>query len=98
MIKTKQIYDEIILILKKHGAKKISVFGSYAREEQTPDSDIDIIAEFSDGISLLELVGIEQELNEAIGKNVDLLTENAISLYLIDSIKQEMRVIYHGER
>ena len=97
-MKTKQIYEEIITILKKHGVKKIAIFGSYARNEQTPDSDIDIIAEFSDGISLLELVGIEQELKEALEQNVDLLTENAISPYLIDSIKKEMKVIYHGER
>ena len=97
-MKTEQIFEEIIIILKKHGAKKISIFGSYARDEQTPNSDIDIIAEFSDGISLLEIVGIEQELNDALDKNVDLLTENAISPYLIDSIKKEMKVIYHGER
>ena len=97
MMKKKQIFEEITIILKKHGAKKISIFGSYARDEQTPESDIDIIAEFSDGISLLEIIGIEQELNEALGQNVDLLTENAISPYLIDSIKKEMKVIYHGE-
>ncbi len=93
-MKKEKIYEEIISILKKHGVKKISIFGSYARDEQTPVSDIDIIVEFIGEISLLEIVGIEQELYASLGRKVDLLTENSISPYLIDSIKKEMKVIY----
>ncbi len=66
------------------------MFGSYVREEETPQSDIDIIVEFTERKSLLEIVGIEQELSEKLGMKVDLLTEKSISPYLIDQIKKEM--------
>ena len=81
-------------MLKNKGAKKIAVFGSYARNEEKPGSDVDIIVEFSERKSLLALVRIERELSEILGIRVDLLTEKSISPYLIDSIKKEMESIY----
>ncbi|MDP3105309.1 MAG: nucleotidyltransferase family protein [Candidatus Methanoperedens sp.] len=88
------LFKKIISLIKKHGAKKIAVFGSYARGEEKPKSDIDILVEFSERKSLLELVGIEQELSDILGIKVDLLTEKSISPYLIGRIKKEMKVIY----
>ena len=70
------------------------MFGSYVRGEEYPDSDIDVLVEFSDRKSLLDIVGIEQELSDALDIKVDLLTEKSISPYLIDRIKREMVVIY----
>lgn len=88
------LFNKIVSLIKKHGARKIAVFGSYARGEEKPKSDIDILVEFSERKSLLDLVGIEQELSDALGIKVDLLTEKSISPYLIDRIKREMKVIY----
>lgn len=81
-------------LLREQGATKVSIFGSYARGEERPDSDIDVIVEFSERKSLLELVRIERALSEALGVRVDLLTEKSISPYLIDIVKQQMEVIY----
>jgi len=91
-----EIFEKIIKFLKNEGAKRISVFGSYVRGEEKRESDIDIIVEFSERKSLLELVRIERELSEFLGIKVDLLTEQSISPYLIDSIRKEMEVIYEG--
>lgn len=63
------------------------------RGEERIDSDIDIVVEFSDRKSLLEIVRIEREISEALGIKVDLLTEKSISPYLIDRIKKECEVI-----
>ena len=93
-ITTNIIFKKVATILASYGAKKISIFGSYAREEANPESDMDIIVEFSEGKTLLDIVGIEQELSEALGIKVDLLTEKSISPYLVDRIKKEMVVIY----
>jgi predicted nucleotidyltransferase len=90
-----EIFKKVISILVRHRVKKIAIFGSYARDETKPGSDIDILVEFSEKKSLLDLVGIEQELSDALGMKVDLLTEKSISPYLIDRIKSEMKVI-HG--
>ena len=93
MIK-EEIFNRIIRMLKNEGAKKIGIFGSYVRREEAPDSDIDVLVEFSDRKSLMDIVGIEQELSDALEIKVDLLTEKSISPYLIDRIKREMVVIY----
>ena len=90
----KEIFEKIAQSLKNQGARKISVFGSYVRQDEKPGSDIDILVEFSERKSLLELVRIERELSEFLGIKVDLLTEKSISPYLIDSIKEQMEVIY----
>ena len=88
------LMKKIVSILKRYHVKKIYLFGSYARGEANPKSDVDIIVEFSERKSLLDLVAIEQELTETIGRKVDLLTEKSISPYLIERIKKEMVVIY----
>ncbi|MBI4619778.1 MAG: nucleotidyltransferase family protein [Desulfobacterales bacterium] len=94
MINREKIFKKIARLLKNQGARKIAVFGSYVRGEEKPGSDIDIIVEFSERKSLLELVRIERELSEFLGIKVDLLTEKSISPYLIDTIRKEMEVIY----
>ncbi|KAF5411304.1 MAG: hypothetical protein C5S38_09580 [Candidatus Methanophagaceae archaeon] len=89
-----EIFKKVVSILERYGAKKIAIFGSYARDEAKTESDIDILVEFSERKSLLDLVGIEQELSDVLGVKADLLTEKSISPYLIDRIKSEMKVIY----
>ncbi|MBI3353798.1 MAG: nucleotidyltransferase family protein [Nitrospirae bacterium] len=89
-----EIFKKIASVLKEQGARKIAVFGSYIKGEEKPESDIDVIVEFSEKKSLLELVRMERELSEILGIKVDLLTEKSISPYLIDEIKEEMEVIY----
>ncbi len=89
-----ELFEKIVSILKGYEAKKIAVFGSYARSEASPESDIDILVEFSGRRSLLELVRIERELSEALDVKVDLLTEKSISPYLVERIRKEAKVIY----
>jgi hypothetical protein len=92
--KRTEMFRTISRILRREGATRIAVFGSYARGEERPDSDIDLLVEFSETKSLLELVRIERELSETLGLKVDLLTEKSISPYLIDRVKSEMEVIH----
>jgi len=87
-------FKKVVSTLERYGAKKIAIFGTYARDEAKPESDIDILVDFSEIKSLLDLVGIEQELSDVLGVKADLLTEKSISPYLIDRIKGEMKVIY----
>ncbi|MBF0563900.1 MAG: nucleotidyltransferase family protein [Nitrospirae bacterium] len=91
---TKAFEDTIVSMLKPHGVKSIAIFGSYARGEASPHSDLDVLVEFMTKKTLFDIIGIEQELTESLGVKVDLLTEKAISPYLIDRIKKELVVIY----
>jgi hypothetical protein len=88
-----ELFLKIFSFLKQYGATKVSVFGSYVRGEEKPESDIDVLVEFAERKSLLNLVEIELELSDYLGIKVDLLTEKPISPYLIDDIKKEARVI-----
>ena len=89
-----KIYSDIVEFLKSKGATKVAVFGSYVRDEEKPESDIDLITEFPDDMSLLKFVRIERELSDKIGRKVDLLTEEYISPYFLDSVKLQMKILF----
>ncbi len=88
----KKLKNIIVPVLKEHKVKRAGIFGSYATGEQKKNSDIDILIEF-DG-SLLELVGLENELKRILRKKIDLLTYGGINHYLKDRIlREEVRII-----
>jgi len=84
---------KIIPILKRYDVRRAALFGSFVRGEQREDSDIDILVEFKDGKSLLDLAGLKIELEEALGRKVDVLTYNSLHPLLRDKILQEQKVI-----
>ena len=65
-----------------------------ARNEATEASDIDLLVSFSRPISLLQMVTLERELSDALGRKVDLLTEASLSPYLRDHILKERQLVY----
>ncbi len=70
----KQIKQRIKPVMDKHSIKEVYLFGSYARGEANSNSDVDIYCEKGDVESLIDAVGFEQELEEALGKKVDVIT------------------------
>lgn len=67
------IKKKITPILQYYEVKKAALFGSCARGEMKKNSDIDILVEIGKDISLLDFVGIKQEIEEAVGRKVDLV-------------------------
>ena len=74
---------------EKFKVKNIAIFGSYARGEQTPQSDIDIIVEFKEPVGML-FIHLADFLEEILGIKVDLLTSEAIKKNRIKYIKEEL--------
>ena len=74
---------------EKYFVKKIGIFGSYSRGEETPDSDIDILVEFSAPVGL-EFFGLKIFLTSILNKNVDLTTENGIRPQMKNQILDEV--------
>ena len=70
--------DEIYAIARRHKAEKLWVFGSCARKEERPDSDVDMLVKFGGGIGFFELSDFEQEMAGAIGRKVDLVNSTAL--------------------
>jgi len=90
-----EINNAIINYLDNYNPERIGIFGSFARQEETPESDIDILVKFHDTISLFELVKIERELSEILGKKVDLVTEPALkNTKLKKYIFNDLKIIY----
>ena len=80
-------------ILKRNKVVKAGIFGSYARGEAKKNSDIDILVEIKN-IGLFDFVGIKLELEEKLGKKVDLLTYKSIHPYIKKNIlANEIRII-----
>lgn len=85
----KERREEILRIAASHGAQDVRVFGSRARGESTPASDLDILVTLDDHASLLDIVAIKQDLEDLLGCKVDLLTEDAISPYIREQVLQQ---------
>ena len=76
---------------EKYKVKTIGIFGSYARGEQKETSDIDILIDYYEPISLLKLIELENYLSELFGIKVDLITKNSIhNPYLKKSIEEDL--------
>ena len=85
--------EEILRIAARHGARNVRVFGSVARGEDRFDSDVDLLVEMQDDRSLLDLVGLEQELEELLQRKVDVLTDASIHPAIRQRITAEARAL-----
>lgn len=66
-------------VLRAHGVIKASVFGSYARGEASDDSDLDILVDYRDGVSLFDHFDLKDELEKRSGRQVDVVSSRAVS-------------------
>lgn len=75
----------ILPVAKKYGLESVSVFGSYSRNEAKADSDVDLLIKGGTYSGLLGYMELKDEFEEALGKDVDILTENALEENTIKS-------------
>lgn len=85
----KEKREEILLIAAKHGAYNVRVFGSVARGEAGPTNDVDFLVEMEDGRSLFDLVRLWQNLEELLGRKVDVLEPEGLHWYIRDRVLNE---------
>jgi hypothetical protein len=83
--------DALLEISRRFGARNVRVFGSVIRNEDTADSDVDFLVDMEQGRSLLDLVGLQQELQKLLGRTVDVLTERGINKHLKNHILREAK-------
>lgn len=82
---------------RRHHIRKLSIFGSYLREEFGPESDIDFLVEFEEGHTpgYFELASMEEELSDLLGGcKIDLRTPQELSRYFRDKVMAEAEVQY----
>lgn len=70
--------DQILKIAKKHGARNVRIFGSVARGDETPKSDVDFLIDMEPGRGLLAHAALLLDLEKLLGRHVDVATANGL--------------------
>jgi len=94
MTKFEQLRDKILPVLQPYGVKRVALFGSIVRGEETPESDIDILVAFRKPIGLFKWVELEEELTKRLGRKADLVSERALSKYIRPYVEKEKVILY----
>jgi len=94
-----EIPDESIAdFCRRHRIRELALFGSVLRADFGPDSDIDVLVEFEpggdEGLTLLDLAGMEIELSGLIGRRVDFVLRDELKPFLRDNVLSSAEVIY----
>lgn len=84
---------EMLNIARKHRTENLRVFGSVVRGEDNDASDIDLLVDPLPGATLLNLIGLENELADLVGAKVDLLTPRGLSKYIRDDVLREAQTL-----
>lgn len=83
-------------VLKKYGVKSISLFGSYVRNEQKEESDIDFLVDFQEEATLFDFVELQDSLSELLAKKVSIVSKRGLSKYIGPYILKEAERVGEG--
>jgi predicted nucleotidyltransferase len=81
--------EDILRTASKHGAYNVRIFGSVARGEADAQSDIDFLVDMEKGRSLLDLAGLSLDLEDLLGRDVDVITEKGLRERIRDSVLKD---------
>jgi len=92
-----EIENTIVSYLRNYNPEFVGLFGSFARKENSPSSDIDILERFQKSYSLLQLIKMENDLSDKLDINVDLITAGSLQNKRIkDRIIQDLLIIFQA--
>jgi predicted nucleotidyltransferase len=89
-----QIKESVIPIFKQYGVSQAGVFGSYARGDDHPGSDIDFLIHLGQRMDLIQFIRLKAQLQDALGKRIDLVTDDTIIPYFEPDIRKDLITIY----
>lgn len=89
-------HEEIRAFCQQHSIQRMRFFGSVLRDDFGPESDIDVLVEFEDGVrvTLFDLVDIQDQLAALLGRDVDIATPNGLSKYIQADVLAQAQVVY----
>jgi hypothetical protein len=85
----KRLSQELPYLKEKYHVKRIGIFGSYARGQQRPESDLDLLVEFSKPVGFFKFIELEDYLTEKLGIKVELVTGDAVKPLIRNQVLQE---------
>ncbi len=94
MINISEIKEKIVPVLKEYGVENAGIFGSVARGEDTPDSDIDILVSIERPIGVYEFIGLQFDMEKVLGRKVDLVSKRALNKFVRPYVDKDLTLIY----
>jgi len=88
-----EIKQRMLPVLKRHDVGRAAIFGSVARGDSEEDSDLDVLVELPSTKSLLDLVALKLDLEEALGREVDVLTYRALHPRIRERVLEEQVMV-----
>ena len=90
--------EEIAVFCRRHHIRQLALFGSVLRDDFGPDSDVDVLVEFEpgadDSLTLPDLVGMQMELSELFGRNVDFVLRDGLKPLIKNEVLSTLEVVY----
>lgn len=83
--------NKIANILRRHGVTQAAIFGSFSRKDANQASDLDLLVTYKPGTTLFDAINLQEELEQALGKKVDLVSQKYLSPRLAKRIKHDLR-------
>lgn len=97
LLQIEDIKRSVTKLAKKYGAERVYLFGSYARGEATEQSDIDLRIDKGSIVGGIALAGLCLDLEDDLGKTIDLVTTGGLDERFLRAIKSEERLMYEAE-
>jgi uncharacterized protein len=85
--------DEILALAARHKARNVRLFGSAVRGDERPDSDVDFLVEFEAEASLFDHIGLVQDLEDLLGRSVDVAESDAVHWFIRDRVLGEAQAV-----
>ena len=82
--------DRLAAVLRKHGVIDASIFGSFARGDARPESDLDLLVSYKPGTTLFDAIGLQEVLEKESGRKVDLVSKKYLSPRLAKRIETDI--------
>ena len=93
-MRLEEVKAKVAPVLEQSGVEYAGVFGSVARGQDRPDSDIDLLVRFQQLPGLFGYIGLERRLSEVLGKKVDLATEESLHPMIRRNVLSELKPVY----
>jgi len=88
--------DQIAVACREFDVSSLAVFGSVARGDDSPKSDVDLLVRFKKPVGLTRLIKLEDRFAQILGRRVDLGTENSLHPLIKNTVMKESKLIYEG--
>jgi predicted nucleotidyltransferase len=90
-LETQKLADQLAPVLKRHGIVRASIFGSMARGEITPESDLDLLVEYMSGKTqtFLGFLSLQEELETLVGRKVEIIRRDLLHPILKDQVRND---------